>query len=1305
MKSHYIATIHQISRLPMSKIRAAKERINRLAPKQDNFLAGEAEMPSYKPPSLQLDGAAQEMIQTQVAEAPVLEHTIDAQVLARGKMSKADIPHLPQGGGMSLPDDMKKAYEETLGISLNDVKVFYGPDSQKAIQTLGAEALTHKSNIYLKSELVPGDPTSERTLAHELLHVKQYKEGRIPNAKGKPLSQPNDPLELEAYSQENEVAKEAFEARGLSPDAAVFSQKFSPPPSPKVDQESNSDNGESFIDELELDYVPGEGLEEKEAATETPPTEANSASPVEAAPENISAESGEGAARQGGQGETLVPSPLSQVNSQPAVQSGGNSTIDRPERQSVSSPATETFETSVEKKHAAKVDLAAESAKVKTAASAQAAAVRANGASNLAAFQAKSAATKANIRQKLASAKQQVTAAYNAQKQLLQAKATAQLASIAATAAAQKAVLQAFAASEIQRYTTAKATEIQLATAAVETKKAETRQAAETEANRAKTESEQDAQTILSEAASFSMGSESEANEEKRKALDDIAQDTAAKIRKNGEDVSGKLNSEVSAFDQKYDETLANYLEGIEAESSKYVQEATALGTSVNASIDKAASESSSAVNAALNQGIQALDAQANAANSELDASSQAQIQQIDSSESQLVSAFKNQYSQDASELERYGSDCSSQLLGASANDAAGVAAAVAEMEKNIADYGAQMQSAYGKWSNDANVELAAAENAATTSFNQVAQSEQSRAASIGSGIGTEIDAAGTAANQSINQLVTETQSNITAATDEIIGGLTQARTELEAKLAQILQDATAQFVQFINDGLQAGKDLMTTARSQMQKAVTEIDSKYRSLKEEAEAKSSQVSQRVMRGFWSWLGGIVESVGQWFKATFGDWLGGFLFGLIQAIVMIAVGMVALWALGALLVAAGVSAATAGIVVLVVGLVVAVGFGIYSRWQEYKADHNGEGPGFWAGLGLVTIGILDITGIPFMIEGIVGQRITGGKLDNFQRSERFAMGLVFLVAMGVSAAKALRGPTRVPIDAERLPIDGERLPVDGERLPADGERLPGGNEERLPEGNGNEERLPEGNGNEERLPEGNGNEERLPEGNGNEERLPEGNGNEERPVVRDEERFPNEDERLPNDEERVPNDEERIPEDERTNESEETTGGQDHPAVNGEVKFGDFNYSQKTVNGKTGDGTPLEVVVESMREHGYDRSKQPPQMVDLNNGKLVTLDHRRLVAAYQAEVKSIPIERIAGSTPIDQAFAISKNFVIGKMSRARMTLVEQFLGLPEGTIKKGYVAQTWEEAAVIRCANQGNSFPIDGSPNLPTISGN
>ncbi|MEJ7731873.1 MAG: hypothetical protein WKG00_22015 [Polyangiaceae bacterium] len=136
---------------------------------------------------------------------------------------------------------------------------------------------------------------------------------------------------------------------------------------------------------------------------------------------------------------------------------------------------------------------------------------------------------------------------------------------------------------------------------------------------------------------------------------------------------------------------------------------------------------------------------------------------------------------------------------------------------------------------------------------------------------------------------------------------------------------------------------------------------------------------------------------------------------------------------------------------------------------------------------------------------------------------------------------------------------------------------------------------------------------------------------------------------------------------------------------------DIHFSQKSVSDTLSDGTPLSDVVENMRANGWDYSKPSPDVVRMSDGRLVSVDNRRIVAARQAGLDDIPLELhgAADKIPTDQA--------------GRFTLKKSYTDPDTGRVyPKGSVPETWEEAIKFRGRNQGSGFPPGGSPDMPQI---
>ena len=159
----------------------------------------------------------------------------------------------------------------------------------------------------------------------------------------------------------------------------------------------------------------------------------------------------------------------------------------------------------------------------------------------------------------------------------------------------------------------------------------------------------------------------------------------------------------------------------------------------------------------------------------------------------------------------------------------------------------------------------------------------------------------------------------------------------------------------------------------------------------------------------------------------------------------------------------------------------------------------------------------------------------------------------------------------------------------------------------------------------------------------------------------------------------------------------------HPNTTDELKFGEFKYSQSSVKPVLGDGkTTIDDLAKTMRKNGWDYSKEPPKMIDMGDGNVVSLDHRRLVAAQKAGIKKVPVQVIDGKTGITEALARTRNFTVSsKASLAIRTEIGKLIGYG-GPVPKGYVAKNYREAIILRSARQGKGFSLTGSYDTPVI---
>lgn len=147
----------------------------------------------------------------------------------------------------------------------------------------------------------------------------------------------------------------------------------------------------------------------------------------------------------------------------------------------------------------------------------------------------------------------------------------------------------------------------------------------------------------------------------------------------------------------------------------------------------------------------------------------------------------------------------------------------------------------------------------------------------------------------------------------------------------------------------------------------------------------------------------------------------------------------------------------------------------------------------------------------------------------------------------------------------------------------------------------------------------------------------------------------------------------------------------------EVPLARVRYTQASVSSHLSDGTPLMDIVERMKRSGFDRSKDPPDMVQFmtDDNWYVTLDHRRVVAAVLAGLNSVAamVHQENDNLPRDQIGRFRANQLFNDSETGR-------------TYSRGSIARTWGEAVLFRASCNARfgveDFPLRGSPTLPKI---
>ncbi len=150
-----------------------------------------------------------------VGGATTLSGTPNHQIAARLQRHGSEhrdvgdvLATLPQSSGFGLSGEMLERFELAFEHDFGHVQLHTDGVAAEAAKALNAYAFALGSDIYFGSgTFAPGTRRGDQLLAHELTHVVQYDENRLPTTSSgdDQVSSPSDPTEREAYANEKVI--------------------------------------------------------------------------------------------------------------------------------------------------------------------------------------------------------------------------------------------------------------------------------------------------------------------------------------------------------------------------------------------------------------------------------------------------------------------------------------------------------------------------------------------------------------------------------------------------------------------------------------------------------------------------------------------------------------------------------------------------------------------------------------------------------------------------------------------------------------------------------------------------------------------------------------------------------------------------------------------------------------------------------------------------------------------------------------------------------------------------------------------
>jgi Domain of unknown function (DUF4157) len=188
-----------------------------------------------------------------------------AQRDEEGEASSPVLDVVGKGGGQPLAPTLRREMEGRLGADFGDVRVHADSQATQSAEAVNAHAYTVGRDVVFRSDRWnPDSSDGKKTLAHELTHVMQQREGPVdgtPTGDGIRLSDPSDPYERAAES----TAASAMNASVGGAAQGDFVQREEAAPEGEEEEEEKEGDGAAQGDFVQREEAaPPEGEEEQD---------------------------------------------------------------------------------------------------------------------------------------------------------------------------------------------------------------------------------------------------------------------------------------------------------------------------------------------------------------------------------------------------------------------------------------------------------------------------------------------------------------------------------------------------------------------------------------------------------------------------------------------------------------------------------------------------------------------------------------------------------------------------------------------------------------------------------------------------------------------------------------------------------------------------------------------------------------------------------------------------------------------------------------------------------------------------------
>ncbi|MCX4710306.1 eCIS core domain-containing protein [Streptomyces griseus] len=201
------------------------------------------------------NGALGAMVQRarSAAAEPAVQRAEETAQAEEGEAQRSPVHDVISSGGSALDTDTRTDMESRMGADFSDVRVHHDSAAHESAKGVGAHAYTVGNNVVFQRDAYdPGSPQGRTTLAHELTHVIQQRNGPVEGTEapgGIRVSDPSDRFEREAVANADRVlADPAPETAAPAASESAPATASMPAPAPAVQREATEDEDEQPAD-------------------------------------------------------------------------------------------------------------------------------------------------------------------------------------------------------------------------------------------------------------------------------------------------------------------------------------------------------------------------------------------------------------------------------------------------------------------------------------------------------------------------------------------------------------------------------------------------------------------------------------------------------------------------------------------------------------------------------------------------------------------------------------------------------------------------------------------------------------------------------------------------------------------------------------------------------------------------------------------------------------------------------------------------------------------------------------------------